>query len=89
MLKYKLSRKAQVGETMSWIIATLIIIGILIIFIYISVLMANVKKINLSDLQSDSKQEINLLSEKTSLAYKLTDNKDKALIDSLLREENV
>lgn len=88
MLKYKLGRKAQVGETMSWIIATLIIIGILIIFIYISVLMANVKKINLSDLQSDSKQEVNLLSEKTSFAYKLTNNKDKALIDNLLKEGN-
>lgn len=86
--KFKIfNGKGQIGETTSWVIATLIIIGILIIFIYISILMADVKKISISNIQS-SEQEIDLLSEKTSFAYKLTDNKDKMLIDNLLKEEN-
>lgn len=82
------SNKGQVGETMSWVVATLIIIGILIAFIYISVLMADLKKISLNDIHTESEQEVNILSEKTALAHTLADNKNKQQIDQILEEKN-
>ncbi len=80
------SKKAQVGETTAWIIATLIIIGILIIFIYISVLMAKVKVINVGNLKSDLGKESQVLSMKTTLSHVLVNNKNKEIIDNILKE---
>lgn len=80
-------KKAQVGETISWVIATLVIIGILMIFIYISVLMAESKKITNIELKiSDSEEKINLLTEKSSLAHQLANNRNKEVIDNILDE---
>lgn len=85
MSRYK---HGQVGETVSWVVATLIIVGILIVFIYISILMADLKKINLNDVHIDSEKEINFLSEKTAFAHTLSSNKNKEMIDNLLKEGN-
>jgi len=82
------NNKGQVGETMSWVVATLIIIGILIAFIYISVLMADLKKISLADIHTESEQGVDILSEKTVLAHTLANNKDKQQIDQILGEKN-
>lgn len=41
MLKF--NKKAQLGETMTWFIATIVIIGILIIFTFVSSLFAESK----------------------------------------------
>ena len=82
------NRKGQVGVTISWVIATIVIIGVLIIFIYISILMSKVKMINIGNLEiycSEKKTE--LLAEKTSLAHQLANNRNKELIDNLLREK--
>jgi hypothetical protein len=40
------NKKAQVGETLTWIVATLVIFGVLLIFIYASILMAKAKSMN-------------------------------------------
>ncbi len=40
-----LNKKAQVGETMTWIIATVIVIVILIVFIFVSSSLASLKGI--------------------------------------------
>lgn len=42
----KKNKKAQIGETLTWIVATLIIIGILLIFIYASLALAKSKSLN-------------------------------------------
>ena len=81
------SRSAQVGETVTWIIATLIIIGILILFIFISSLMSKIKAIRVGNLETDIKIT-NLLTEKTSFAYQLTNYKNKEIIEGILEEND-
>ena len=88
MFNYKLNKHAQVGETVTWIVATLIIIGILMIFIYVSVLISKVKVVSVSSINVDSESTIDLLSQKTFFAYNLTNNKDKVLIDNILKQQN-
>ncbi len=80
------SRSAQVGETITWIIATLVIIGILLLFIFFSSLMSKVKAIRVGNLETDVKVT-NLLTEKTSFANQLSNYKDKELVDSILKED--
>jgi len=85
MLKYK---KGQTGETVAWLIATLVIIGILILFIYVSVLMANVKGVSIGNLQTDLAKESQVLAEKTNLSNVIMTNKNKDTIDNILKNEN-
>lgn len=83
MLNYK---RAQIGETISWVVATIIIIGILIISIYISTLMAKVKNIEIGDLKTDLEKESIVLSMKNSLSYNLSSDKNKEIINNALKE---
>ena len=78
------SRKAQIGETLTWIIATLVIIGILLLFIFFSSLMSKVKAIRVGNLETDIKVT-NVLKEKTSFAHQFVNYKDKELIDNILK----
>jgi len=67
MLKYKIkNKKAQIGETMTWVFATLIIIAILIISIYLASLLANTKKT--FTLGSDDRR-VDIVMEKSLFAY--------------------
>ena len=88
MLKYNFGKKGQIGETVSWLIATLIIVGILILFIYASVLMANVKGVSIGNLQTDLSKESLVLTEKTNLSNVIMNNKNKDTIDNILQNEN-
>ncbi|MGY4884679.1 MAG: hypothetical protein ACP5NZ_03840 [Nanobdellota archaeon] len=65
MLKYK---KAQVGETVTWIIATLILIVILIVFIFISSTLAKTKSLKVN-LKADSEEKYDWINSKTDIAY--------------------
>jgi hypothetical protein len=76
--------KGQTGETINWVIATLVIIGILILFIYISTLMAKAKSLTVGDLNSDLSKKNLILSEKTAFAHQLYGNKDKGVIDKII-----
>lgn len=97
MLKYKKSncsfllikgrKRAQVGETVSWIIATLIIIALLIIFIYLSILISKGKVVRVGGVETDI-GEGGLLKEKTLLAYRISDYKDKEVIEDILEEND-
>jgi len=82
------SKKAQTGETVSWIVATLVIIGILLIFIYVSVLMSNTKKINFTDTATGLPSESAILTEKNFIANEIMNNKNKDMIDGILKNEN-
>lgn len=79
------SCSGQIGETVTWIIATLIIIGILIIFLVVSSLMSKVKAVRVGDVGTDLK-ESTLVQQKTSFAYQLTNNKNKEIIENILKE---
>jgi len=86
MLRYKLGKKGQVGETVSWVVATIIIVAILLIFIWISVLMAKVKTVGIGDVQTDSGTKVDLFAQKTAMANQLDNNQNKEMIDNILKE---
>lgn len=85
MLKYK---KAQTGETISWIIATLVIVGILLVFIWISVLMSKTKVIGIGDVKVGLAKKSVSLDTKTALANQLANNRNKEIIDNILKEND-
>jgi hypothetical protein len=87
MLRYKLlrSKKGEIGETLTWIVATLIIVGILIIFLFLS---AGIKRILVEDVKSDLPKESVSLGLKTTLAYNITNEKNKQVITNLLRQDD-
>jgi len=81
---FKNNKKAQVGETLTWIIATLIIIITLIIFIYASSVLPKEHispKVNVED-------EVDGIEMKISFAHFLAQNKNKELIDDWIKKEN-
>lgn len=89
MSKYKicrLSKKAQVGETLTWVIATIIIIVILLASVFISSELSKIKKIiHLADEKKLSEKD--LLMQKTIFAYLLDKNENShAKIKSLQDE---
>ncbi len=89
MLNYrKIGKRAQIGETITWIIATLIIIGTLVVFIFFSVLMSKVKNIAIGDIKTDLTKESVSLNVKTSLAHQIANNKNKEIIDNILKEND-
>ena len=68
MLSYsrKKGKKGQVGETVTWLVATIIIIVVLIISIYTTSLLANIKK-TLPYKEGERKSD--LIMEKSLFAY--------------------
>ena len=81
------SKKAQVGESVTWIIATLIIVMILLIFIYASVILGKTKTIK-RDIKIDSGNlSLDWIKIKTEIAYKFNiQNKNK--ISSWIAQED-
>lgn len=78
------SRRAQVGETMTWVIATIIIIAALIISVYAASLLAQTKKtISFAKDQGES----DLIMEKSLFAYFLVDDTKKNLIYNRLKQQ--
>ena len=75
------NRSAQVGQTVFWLIATLVVIVTLILFIVVSISMSTVKNLNpfsSSALTSDLKGESQILMKKNFLAEELNNlNKDQ------------
>lgn len=85
-LKSLKDKKGQVGETVSWVVATIIIVAILLIFIWISILMAKAKNFSTGDVQTDSGTKVDLLAQKTAMANQLDNNQNKEMIDNILKE---
>lgn len=88
MYKKILEKRGAIGETITWTVATLIIIGILIIFFVISSLMAKLKTINFSEVKSDIEEISPVLETKTLIAHNIAENKNKESIDKILEEWN-
>ena len=82
MLNKFYNKKGQISDVMTWIIATIIILVILIAFIYISALVGQKTKIiKVEDLQFRLGKGFDFLGAKTDLAYGLASDSDKAIID--------
>lgn len=90
MLNYKGRRKVkgQAGDTITWVVATIIIVVLLIFFIYVSSVLAKAKSVESFVKGIFSEKDINKadwISTKTSLAYEIND-KNKQVIDKWIEE---
>jgi hypothetical protein len=88
MLNYKLNKKGTLGEGITWVIATLIILMAVFIFIWISSLISKTKAIHPGDIRIDMEEESTSLIMKTSFAEQLTPSKDNQKIEEILNEQN-
>ncbi len=89
MLRYNFkSKRGQTGETISWIVATLVIVGILLIFIWISVLMSKAKFVKIGDVRTDLPQQSKSLDMKTFIANQIANNRNKEIIDNILNQDD-
>jgi hypothetical protein len=88
MLNYKNKNKGQVGQTVFWLIATLVIVVTLIIFIIVSISMSTIKDIKLllsSNVKSDLNGQSQIFIQKTILAEELNDA-NQAQIEEILKQ---
>ena len=73
------SKKAQVGETVTWIVATIVLIAILLIFIFASSILAKSKSLKVN-LKANSEEDVSWIDSKTKMAYSLNNaNKNKII----------
>ena len=65
------NNRGQLSDTMTWVVATLIIVVVLAVFIYASLLLAEAYKvISLVDVDlSGSEEKVDFVGEKNSLAF--------------------
>ena len=71
------NKRGQVGETLTWAIATIVLIAILIVFIYASVALSKVKMLK-TEIKANSADSVNWISAKTQIAYSVSSaNKNK------------
>jgi len=68
-----INKKAQVGESITWIISTIVIIAILFIFIYLSVALAKTKSLEVK-VKEGSGDSADWITSKTQLAYSINPN---------------
>ena len=79
-------KKAQIGETINWVVATIIVILVLLFFIYISIALGKSKALKAEPNLNNGK-EIDWINIKTEIAYSMnSNNKDK--IDIWISQEN-
>jgi hypothetical protein len=82
------NKKGQIGDLVVWIPATLIIIGVIILFVYISLAMSLVKAVHVGDVQTDLGNASSIrLNVKTSIAEQLN-AQNKETIDYILKQQN-
>jgi ABC-type Fe3+ transport system permease subunit len=85
--KEKMGKKAQVGETITWLVATIIIIVVLLIFVYASVVLSKTKALK-KDIKIDSQDSsFNWIFAKTEIAYSIN-NQNKNKIEGWIAQEN-
>jgi len=84
MRKLTLNRKAQISQTLVWVLATILIVGILVVSVLLSFVIAKSKTIlekQPGEVKAGFESEFSVLEMKTNLAYQLnSDNKDKIKI---------
>jgi len=79
------NKKGQIGESITWVVATIILIVILIVFIYSSIALAKIKSIK-PDVSVDSEDSLDWVNSKTQMAYSIN-NMNKNKIEKWISEE--
>ncbi len=88
MLRYrKIERRGQIGETFTWVFATVIILVIMLVALWISFLISKTKLIAVANVNSDLEKESTVLTVKTSLAEQLN-SQNKQMIEDILKKQN-
>ncbi len=95
------NQKGQIGETMTWVVATLVIIVILLLSVYAALILAKAKGFKIGELEIEEEEGLyngigyiqfnnggKILDTKTSLAHELANNENKNAIDDFLEEAN-
>lgn len=85
----KSNKFGQLSDAMTWIVATIIVIIVLIAFVFVSSSLGGAKEISLkgqSFFEGDEGQETNWLEVKTSLAYN-RNSQNKENIERWINEE--
>lgn len=72
-----INKRGQVGESITWVIATIVVIVLLIIFIYASIVLSEFKSLKTST-KKISTGSVDWISSKTQMAYSISSsNKNK------------
>lgn len=72
-----INKKGQVGESVTWIVVTILLIVILLVFIYAATALAKVKSLK-TDIKANLGDSVDWVSSKTQMAYSISsDNKNK------------
>jgi len=76
------NKKAQIGETLTWMISTIIILVLLIIFVYSTISFAKAKNIETSSIdfgKADSSNKLNWMNLKSELAFSMNNQNEKVI----------
>lgn len=79
------SKRADIGATLTWLIAILILAGIIIPSIFIATLMSHFKGVGFSEIAKDSGSS-SVIDEKTYFANQIVSNENKESVDLILNE---
>lgn len=79
------NKKAQIGETITWVVATIIIIVVLVFSIFIAGIYFNKGK----NLKSSSFKSKDILASKSLFSYLLTPSEEGKVYDELKNEDNL
>jgi len=85
----KFRKRAQVGDTLTWFVATLIIVILLIVFVYVASALAGTKKVvkYASSIDfDDEKVELNWIGNKTEFAFEIN-FENKNFIEAWINEK--
>jgi predicted Holliday junction resolvase-like endonuclease len=81
------NKRGQVGETITWVISTIILIVILIVFVFASVELSKVKSLKVN-LKANSEESADWINSKTQMAYSISST-NRNRISSWISEEEV
>ena len=83
------TNKGQIGESINWVVATIIIIVVLLIFIYVSIALGKTKSLDTGVKDNSEASSVDLIKTKTEIAFSLKDtNKNKIEEWIALENEN-
>ena len=82
------SKKAQVGETVTWIVATIVLIAILLIFIFASSILAKSKSLKVN-FKANSEEDASWIDSKTQMAYSLNNANRNKIVTWISQKEDL
>ena len=92
MKRILIYKKAQIGETLTWVVATILILVILLIFIFISLTLSKSKEISLNKPSAEElrpSSELGEVGSKNSIAFSLKNENEESIKEWLNENEEV